>query len=241
VAVVMPAKISETLPSPPISQNNIDTASARLAPSASHIKVDIPVSRTIDLRPRYTSLSETPGPILERQQDKKYPTSALLFPGFPPFEAINILPELQVKTAKTNLSATGRLVRHHRSQIIIPSPLSSAMSMQTAGDVPLLVTSENSSSERRITPSWTIGQLKAKLEPVTGIPPLSQRLVLKLGSQQSVPIEASDEENTQLGTFPLAPYAEIHVSSAVFSFHIDLNELGDVLVFLGGTIGDSVF
>jgi len=86
------------------------------------------------------------------------------------------------------------------------------MSMQTAGDIPLQITSENSSSERRITPSWTIGQLKAKLEPVTGIPPLSQKLTLRLGSHQSVPIEAVDEENTQLGRFPLAPYAEIHVA-----------------------------
>ncbi|TVY39725.1 Cell polarity protein [Lachnellula subtilissima] len=84
------------------------------------------------------------------------------------------------------------------------------MSMQTAGDIPLQVTSENASSERRITPSWTIGQLKAKLEPVTGIPPLSQKLVLNLGSQQSVSMEAADEENTQLCVFPLAPYAEIH-------------------------------
>ena len=84
--------------------------------------------------------------------------------------------------------------------------------MQAAGDIPLQITSDNSSSERRITPSWTIGQLKAKLEPVTGIPPLSQKLTLRLGSQQSVPIEAVDEENTQLGGFPLAPYAEIHVS-----------------------------
>ena len=86
------------------------------------------------------------------------------------------------------------------------------MSMHAAGDIPLQITSENSSSERRITPSWTIGQLKAKLEPVTGIPPLSQKLTLRLGSQQSVPLEAVDEENTQLGSFPLAPYAEIYVS-----------------------------
>ncbi len=86
------------------------------------------------------------------------------------------------------------------------------MSMHAAGDIPIQITSENSSSERRITPTWTIGQLKAKLEAVTGIPPLSQKLTLRLGSQQSVPIEAVDEENTQLGVFPLAPYAEIHVS-----------------------------
>ncbi|KAG0648075.1 Altered polarity 11 [Hyphodiscus hymeniophilus] len=84
------------------------------------------------------------------------------------------------------------------------------MSLQTAGDIPLLVTSSNSSSERRITPSWTIGQLKARLEPVTGIPPLSQKLTLKFGSVQAVPIEAADEENTQLAAFSLAPYAEIH-------------------------------
>jgi len=86
------------------------------------------------------------------------------------------------------------------------------MNMQTAGDIPLLVTSDNSSSERRISPSWTIGHLKSRLEPVTGIPPLSQKLTLKLGSNQSVPIEALDEENTQLAVFSLAPYAEIHVS-----------------------------
>ncbi|XMA10647.1 hypothetical protein WAI453_003438 [Rhynchosporium graminicola] len=86
------------------------------------------------------------------------------------------------------------------------------MSLQTAGDLPLQITSENSSSERRITPSWTIGQLKAKLEAVTGIPPLSQRLTLRLGGRQPILIEAVDEESTQLGNFPLAPYAEIHVS-----------------------------
>jgi len=86
------------------------------------------------------------------------------------------------------------------------------MSLHVAGDIPLLVTSENSTSERRITPSWTIGQLKAKLELVTGIPPLSQKLTLKFGGGQAVSIEAPDEENTQLASFSLAPYAEIHVS-----------------------------
>ncbi|KAG9235010.1 tubulin cofactor B [Amylocarpus encephaloides] len=84
------------------------------------------------------------------------------------------------------------------------------MNMQSAADISLLVSSQNSSSERRITPSWTIGQLKAKLEPITGVPPLSQTLILKHGNQ-STPIEAADEENTQLGSFPLAPYAEILV------------------------------
>jgi hypothetical protein len=95
-------------------------------------------------------------------------------------------------------------------------PLPSIMSMQTVGDVPLLITSENSSSERRITPSWTIGQLKAKLEPVTGIPPPSQKLTLRVPGQQGLPVEAADEESTQLSGFPLAPYVEIHVSLSCY-------------------------
>lgn len=81
-------------------------------------------------------------------------------------------------------------------------------------DIPLQVISENAASERRITPSWTIGQLKARLEPITGVPPLSQRLSLKVQGQDRIPIEAIDEENTRLSIFPLSPYAELHVSIA---------------------------
>jgi len=98
--------------------------------------------------------------------------------------------------------------------------------MQTAGDIPIQITSENSSTERRITPSWTIGQLKAKLEPITGIPPLSQKLSLRMGNQQGVPIEALDEENTQLGNFALAPYAEIHVSLTFPSNKVRMQNAG---------------
>ncbi|GKT49364.1 cell polarity protein alp11 [Colletotrichum spaethianum] len=78
-------------------------------------------------------------------------------------------------------------------------------------DIPLQVISDNSASERRITPSWTISQLRTKLEPITGIPPSSQRISLKTASG-SVPIEASDEDNARLTAFPLAPYAELHVA-----------------------------
>lgn len=98
------------------------------------------------------------------------------------------------------------------------------MSLQTAGDIPLKISSENSgpNSERRITPSWTIGQLKAKLEPITGVPPLSQKLSLSMGGGQSIPIEAADEENTQLAIFPLAPYAEIKVNMCNLFISFDL-------------------
>lgn len=85
--------------------------------------------------------------------------------------------------------------------------------MQSARDIPLLITSAASSSERRITPSWSIAQLKAKLEPVTGIPPSAQRLLLRTADQQERPIEADDEEHVQVGQWPLIDYAEIHVSS----------------------------
>ena len=81
-----------------------------------------------------------------------------------------------------------------------------------ARDIPLIITSTASSSERRITPSWSIAQLKIKLEPVTGIPPSSQELTLRLPEQQQeIAIDAQDEATTQIGGWPLVAYAEIHV------------------------------
>ncbi|KAJ2905144.1 Cell polarity protein-like protein [Zalerion maritima] len=82
-------------------------------------------------------------------------------------------------------------------------------------DIPLQVISDNSSSERRITPTWTIAQLKGKLEPITGIPPWSQVLFLKTSpsSPDQIAVTAPDEESTTLAAFPLAPYAELLVSN----------------------------
>ncbi|KAJ4987530.1 cell polarity protein alp11 [Stagonosporopsis vannaccii] len=85
------------------------------------------------------------------------------------------------------------------------------MSLQSAADVPLLISSPNSSSERRISPSWTIAHLKSRLEPITGVPASSQQLSLRVGSQDAVSITAPDEEQTRLAQFPLQPYAEITV------------------------------
>ena len=76
----------------------------------------------------------------------------------------------------------------------------------------MYVISENASSERRITPSWTIDTFKTKLEPITGIPPSAQRLSLKASkAAAAVPLEAADEENTYLSSFALTAYGEIHV------------------------------
>jgi len=88
--------------------------------------------------------------------------------------------------------------------------------MATAADIPLLIVSENSSSERRISPSWSIAQLKNRLEPVTGVPATCQRLSLKIGSQAAQPIEAADEESTILAAWPLQAYAEIKVGTILF-------------------------
>lgn len=90
------------------------------------------------------------------------------------------------------------------------------MSLQTAADVPLIISSPNSSSERRISPSWTIAHLKSRLEPITGVPAGSQQLSLRVASQDAVPITAVDEEQTRLTSFPLQPYAEITVSVSLY-------------------------
>jgi hypothetical protein len=90
------------------------------------------------------------------------------------------------------------------------------MAMATAQDIPLLIVSENSASERRISPSWTIAQLKDRLEPVTGVPATCQRLSLKIGSQAAQPIEAADEESTILAAWPLQAYAELKVGITIF-------------------------
>jgi tubulin-folding cofactor B len=88
------------------------------------------------------------------------------------------------------------------------------MSLQAAADIALLVSSPNSSSERRVNPSWTISHLKSRLEPITGVPAGSQQLTLRVGSQDPVTISSSDEDQTQLAVFPLQQYAEITVSEA---------------------------
>ncbi|KAL8815329.1 MAG: hypothetical protein Q9223_005529 [Gallowayella weberi] len=82
--------------------------------------------------------------------------------------------------------------------------------LTTARDIPVLVVSSAASSERRVNPSWSISQLKVKLESVTGIPPAAQALTLRLPDrQQGSPISSDDEDHTQIGAW-LSTYVEIH-------------------------------
>jgi tubulin-specific chaperone B len=79
-------------------------------------------------------------------------------------------------------------------------------------DIPLFVVSDYSSSERRITPSWSIAQFKTKMETVTGIPPSAQRITYKTPTSERIAVEAADEDNTPLSNFPLARNGEIQAS-----------------------------
>ncbi|KAL8691777.1 MAG: hypothetical protein Q9218_003078 [Villophora microphyllina] len=88
-------------------------------------------------------------------------------------------------------------------------------SLDPPRDVPILVTSSATSSERRINPSWTITQLKTKLEPITGISSSAQILTLRLpGSQQGTAIASKDEDVTQVASWSLTKHAELHVTSS---------------------------
>lgn len=91
------------------------------------------------------------------------------------------------------------------------------MDYQPARDVPLLIVSAQVSSERRVTPSWTLTQLRSKLESITGVPPSCQQLTLKLPGQGAVGIEAQDEDTTRVGAWNLQAYAEIQVGHFVLA------------------------
>lgn len=53
-------------------------------------------------------------------------------------------------------------------------------------DFSVFIDSGNTSSERRISPAWTVGTLKQKLWPITGIPPASQALSIPSSSDDDL-------------------------------------------------------
>ncbi|CAN6659538.1 tubulin-specific chaperone B [Trichomonascus vanleenenianus] len=95
-------------------------------------------------------------------------------------------------------------------------------------DISVFITSENISTEKRVSPTWTIEQLKAKLEPITGIPPSSQEILIYSSPSTKVPKPASDD-NTLLGQYNLAQYGVIHINdSRPESARINLNDTSEV-------------
>ncbi|KAF3483566.1 tubulin folding cofactor B [Arthroderma uncinatum] len=82
------------------------------------------------------------------------------------------------------------------------SVLVSVASDKGADDKPSFAT------ERRVTPSWTVLQLKAKLETMTGIPPSSQRLRLKSPGHE---YQWMDEDDQAIGRWSIGKGCEIEV------------------------------
>ncbi|KAG7193204.1 uncharacterized protein KQ657_000964 [Scheffersomyces spartinae] len=78
-------------------------------------------------------------------------------------------------------------------------------------DINVYVTSDLTSSERRISPQWTTEHLKEKLEHITGIPPQSQELHhYPTHSSNSYKIIGQDPDTT-VSAYAIAPYSRIHV------------------------------
>lgn len=68
-------------------------------------------------------------------------------------------------------------------------------------------------TERRITPTWTVMQVKTKLETMTGIPPGCQRLRVKVPGR---PDQWADGDDRLIGDWGLVKGSEIEVGSLFF-------------------------
>lgn len=98
------------------------------------------------------------------------------------------------------------------------------MSFQpTPTDIAVAITTPSTSShsdeprlhsERRITPTWTLQQVKSKLETMTGVPPSSQRLRLKT---PGLPDQWVEGDDSIIGNWGLARGSEIEVYTPWFS------------------------
>lgn len=88
----------------------------------------------------------------------------------------------------------------------------------TPADISVIITSPSAAkaasaepsfvTERRITPSWTVFQLKGRLETMTGVPPGSQRLRIKVPGQ---PDQWADGDDRIIGEWGLVKGTEIEV------------------------------
>ncbi|KAI9041533.1 tubulin-folding cofactor B [Aspergillus affinis] len=104
----------------------------------------------------------------------------------------------------------------------------------TPADVAVIITTPSAGpnagsqfqNERRITPTWTVMQLKSKLETMTGIPPGSQRLHLK---PPGLPSRWIDGDETVIGDWGLVKGCEIEVhDSRPQSARPNFNDLSSV-------------
>ena len=80
-------------------------------------------------------------------------------------------------------------------------------------DIVILVHSETAITERRVTPSWTIADLKSKLEPVTVIPPSAQRLSYQfVNGNELESLDGLDADVVRISELHWQPYTKLMVS-----------------------------
>ncbi|KAK6528634.1 hypothetical protein TWF694_003892 [Orbilia ellipsospora] len=86
------------------------------------------------------------------------------------------------------------------------------MSAPNLKDIVILVKSENAVTERRVTPSWSLFTLKMKLEPVTGIPPLAQKLSYQLPDDTNITsLEGLNEDSILISSLGWQVYTKLIV------------------------------
>lgn len=78
-------------------------------------------------------------------------------------------------------------------------------------DISIYVTSDLTSSERRLSPEWTINQLKHKLEVITGVPPDNQKLVLYASSTSKESGTELNNDHAQLKDYSPVAFSRLHV------------------------------
>lgn len=78
-------------------------------------------------------------------------------------------------------------------------------------DVNVYVTSDLTSSERRISPQWSVGHLKERLELITGIPPQSQELHYYPSQTSNTYQIIADDAATTVSSYGITSYSRIHV------------------------------
>lgn len=83
-------------------------------------------------------------------------------------------------------------------------------------DLSVFFTSDLTSSERRISPQWTLAYLKTRLEQITGVQPESQVLQYhpQSSSNEYIVLKADDEERVTIAQLGITSFSRIHVQDS---------------------------
>lgn len=79
-------------------------------------------------------------------------------------------------------------------------------------DITVYITSSLTSSERRVSPQWSVQYLKTKMYPITGVEPKDQQLYLYPIAKSNERVELNDDEAT-LAHYNVQDFMRIHVKS----------------------------